>query len=118
MSAAVAARTVAPVAAVAPAGGVACDVFLHVFGDGGAGEVAGEVYDEQTARLARMIDPRFLGECGWDPAGRVLAPRADHPQLRSDRVGPAPVVAAGAAGCAVSGCARPAGSHGSDRSCG
>jgi integrase len=117
MSAVVAARTVAPVAAVAPAGGVACDVFLHVFGDGGAGEVAGEVYDEQTARLARMIDPRFLAECGWDPAGRVLAPRADHPQLRSDRVGPAPVVAAGAAGCAVSGCAvsgcaRPAGSHG------
>ena len=52
MSAVVAARTVAPVAAVAPAGGVACDVF------------AGEVYDEQTARLARMIDPRFLAECG------------------------------------------------------
>ena len=72
MSAAVAARTVAPVAAVAPAGGVACDVFLHVFGDGGAGEVAGEVYDEQTARLARMIDPRFLGECGWD--GHALRP--------------------------------------------
>ena len=124
----VAAPAAAGVAAVAPAGGmalhvalhVACEVFVHVFGDGG-GEVTSEVYDEvydaQTARLARMIDPQFLAECGWDPAGRVLAPPADHRQLRSDRAGPAPAAAAGVAGmpgagCAVSGCARPAGAHG------
>ena len=106
----VAAPAAAGVAAVAPAGGmalhvalhVACEVFVHVFGDGG-GEVTSEVYDEvydaQAARLARMIDPQFLAECGWDPAGRVLAPPADHRQLRSDRAGPAPAAAAGARAC-------------------
>ncbi len=56
-------RAAAPARAVAvspapPAGKSAS----HVFGDVG-------VLDEQAVRLARMIDPRFLAECGWDRAG-------------------------------------------------
>ena len=67
MSGAILARVVGP---VAPARGLVS----HVFGDE-------RVVDEQAARLGRVIDPRFLAECGWDPAGQVLAPPSDHPQL-------------------------------------
>ena len=52
----------------------------HVFGDVG-------VLDEQAVRLAVLVDPRFLAECGWDPAGQVLAPPPDHPQLGMDATG-------------------------------
>ena len=58
----------------------------HVFGDVG---VLG-VLDEQAVRLAVLVDPRFLAECGWDPAGHVLAPPPDHPRLGwTPPVGPA-----------------------------
>jgi integrase len=101
MSGAVAVRALP---AVVPAGEVAS----HVFGDG-----ARDVCDEQVARLTRVIDPRFLTDCGWDRVGRVLAPPSDHPQLGwAEPVGPARADTASAAGCAVPGCARPAGSHG------
>jgi integrase len=32
-------------------------------------------------RLWALLDQRFLAGAGWDPAGEVLAPPADHPQL-------------------------------------
>jgi len=52
-----------------------------------------------------------LAECGWDPAGQVLAPPPEHPQLGwTLPVGPPR--AAGVTGCVVAGCARPPGSHG------
>jgi integrase len=64
--------------------------------------------DEQAARLARLIDPAFLAEAGWDPVGQVLAPPHGHPQLgwrpRRDSTG----MPAGA-WCAVRQCRRPAG---------
>jgi integrase len=100
MSGAAAVRAVSSVAPATRAGEVAS----HVFGG---------VCDEQVARLTRVIDPRFLADCGWDPAGQVLAPPSDHPQLGGgDAAGPAPVARPGSADCAVPGCARPAGSHG------
>ncbi len=75
----------------------------HVFGDIG-------VLDEQAVRLAVLVDPRFLAECGWEPAGQILAPPADHPQLGwTPPVGPA---RAAVTGCVVPGCSRPPGSHG------
>ena len=77
----------------------------HVFGDMG-------VLDEQAVRLAVLVDPRFLAECGWDPAGQVLAPPPDHPQLGwTPPVGPARA-AASVTSCVVPGCSRPPGSHG------
>lgn len=77
----------------------------HVFGDVG-------VLDAQAVRLAELVDPRFLAECGWDATGQVLAPSADHPQLGwTPPVGPARA-AASVAGCVVPGCARLPGSHG------
>ena len=77
----------------------------HVFGDVG-------VLDGQAARLAVLVEPPFLAECGWDPAGPVLAPPPDHPQLGWTRpVGP-PRAAASGASCVVSGCSRPPGAHG------
>jgi integrase len=77
----------------------------HVFGDVG-------VLDEQAVRLAVLVDPRFLAECGWDPAGQVLAPPPDHPQLGwTPPVGPARA-AASVTSCVVPGCSRPPGSHG------
>ena len=82
------------------------DVVSHVFGDD-------HVVDEQVARLARLVDPRFVAECGWDPAGQVLAPPFDHPQLGwQEPVGEV----SRAAPCAVPGCQRLAGSHGLCRS--
>jgi hypothetical protein len=78
----------------------------HVFGDEG-------VVDEQVARLARLIDAGFVTECGWDVAGQVLAPPSDHPQLGwQEPVGEVSC----AAGCAVPGCRRSAGSQGLCRS--
>jgi len=78
----------------------------HVFGDIG-------VLDEQAVRLAVLVDPQFLAECGWDPAGHVLAPPPDHPQLGwTPPVGPPGAGKAGPAGCVVPGCLRPPGSHG------
>ena len=77
----------------------------HVFGDMG-------VLDEQAVRLAVLVDPRFLAECGWDPAGHVLAPPPDHPRLGwTPPVGPARA-AASVTSCVVPGCSRPPGSHG------
>ncbi len=82
------------------------EVVSHVFGD----EC---VVDEQVARLARLIDAGFVTECGWDVAGQVLAPPSDHPRLGwQEPVGEVSC----AAGCAVPGCQRSAGSHGLCRS--
>src|SRR5205823_5327829 len=68
----------------------------HVFGDVG-------VLDEQAIRLTALIDPRFLAECGWDPAGQVLAPPPEHPQLGwTPPVGPARA-AASVTSCGVAG---------------
>ena len=39
----------------------------HVFGDVG-------VLDEQAVRLAVLVDPRFLAECGWDSNGSSSGP--------------------------------------------
>jgi integrase len=76
-----------------------------VFGDVG-------VLDAQAVRLALLIDPRFLAECGWDTAGQVLAPPPDHPRLGWTPP-PGPVrAAASVVGCLVAGCSRPPGSHG------
>jgi len=104
--------------AVVPIGSAAADdaaVAAHVFGDGVLDVV--DVCDEPVARLAQMIDPHFLAECGWDPDDRVLAPPSDHPQLGwTEPVGAARAAAASSAGCAVPGCSRPAGSPGLCRS--
>ncbi|HEY6422587.1 MAG TPA: site-specific integrase [Pseudonocardiaceae bacterium] len=82
------------------------EVVSHVFGD----EC---VVDEQVARLARLVDAGFVTECGWDVAGQVLVPPSDHPQLGwQEPVGEVSC----AAGCAVPGCQRSAGSHGLCRS--
>ncbi|HEY6696965.1 MAG TPA: site-specific integrase, partial [Acidimicrobiales bacterium] len=92
---------VTAVSPVPPAAGSAS----HVFGDVG-------VLDAQAVRLAVLVDPRFLAECGWDSAGQVLAPPPDHPQLGwTPPVGPVRA-AASVAGCVVPGCSRPPGSHG------
>jgi hypothetical protein len=73
----VAARAVSesPIAPVA-------DVVSHVFDDGGVLDALAP--DEHAARLARLIEPRFLAESGWDPTGQILAPPSDHPQLGWD----------------------------------
>jgi hypothetical protein len=77
------------------------EVVSHVFGED-------RVVDEQTARLAGLVDPGFVAECGWDVAGQVLAPPSDHPQLGwQEPVGEV----SRAAACAVPGCQRPAGTH-------
>jgi hypothetical protein len=61
-----------------------------VFGDIG---VLG-VVDAQAVRLAVLVDPRFLADCGWDRTGQVLAPPPDHPQLGwTPPVGPAQAAA-------------------------
>jgi hypothetical protein len=44
--------------------------------------LAGVKLDGSAARLAGQLDPGFLAEAGWDPEGRVLAPRRGHPLLR------------------------------------
>jgi integrase len=96
------AAVVRVVGSVAPTG----DVVSPVFG-------ADRVVDAQVARLARVIDPQFLAECGWDHAGQVLAPPSDHPQLGwQEPVGEV----SRAAACAVRGCLRSAGSSGLCRS--
>ncbi|MDN5919796.1 MAG: site-specific integrase [Pseudonocardia sp.] len=40
--------------------------------------LAGVVLTGQAAVLAGRLDPRFLGETGWDPVTRVWSPPADH----------------------------------------
>jgi hypothetical protein len=98
-------------AVVVSPGRLAGESESHVFGDGC-------VLDEQAARLAVLVDPRFLAECGWDPTGHVLAPPSDHPQLGWTPPGGPPRAAepsvgqSSVAGCVVAGCARPPGSHG------
>lgn len=77
----------------------------HVFGDIG-------VLDEQAVRLAVLVDPRFLAECGWDRTGQVLAPPPDHPQLGWTPPGGPARAAASVTSCVVPGCSRPPGSHG------
>jgi integrase len=84
------------------------DVVTHVFGDD-------RVLDGRAARLAGLIDARFLAECGWDRVRLVLAPPADHPHLRwrepVNRPVPRTIT------CAVPRCRRrPTGDHGLCRS--
>jgi integrase len=82
----------------APAG----EVVSHVFGPD-------RVVEEQAARLARLVEPGFVAECGWDVAGQVLAPPADHPRLGWQEPDGQ---TSGAVACAVPGCQRSPGSHG------
>jgi integrase len=42
---------------------------------------AGEAEDEAVAMVGRLLDPAFLAEAGWDAAGRLLCPPAEHPLL-------------------------------------
>lgn len=78
------------------------EVVPFVFGDD-------RVVTEQAARLAKLVDPGFAAECGWQVDGQVLAPPSDHPRLGW----PEPLrEGAGAAACAVPSCQRAAGSHG------
>lgn len=79
------------------------EVIPHVFGQD-------RLVDGQAARLANLIDPRFLADCGWDVPGQVLAPPCDHRLLGWQEPvsqGPDPVEA-----CAVPGCQRDVSSHG------
>ena len=46
------------------------DEFPHV--------LAGVALDGSAARLASMLDPKFLEEAGWNPRTRVLALPAEH----------------------------------------
>jgi len=82
------------------------EVVSHVFGDD-------RVVDEQVARLARLVDPEFVAECGWDVVSQTLAPPSAHPLLGWQE--PISEVS-GAAACAVPGCQRSAGTHGLCRS--
>jgi integrase len=82
------------------------EVVSHVFG-------RDRVVDEQAARLARLVEPGFVVECGWDAAGQILAPPSDHQLLGWQK--PVGEVSRAAA-CAVPGCQRSAGSHGLCRS--
>jgi hypothetical protein len=43
--------------------------------------LAGVELNGPAARLARVTDPAFLAEAGWDPAARVLSLPAAHPLL-------------------------------------
>ena len=81
-------------------------VVSHVFGDD-------RVVNAQVARLAGLVDPGFVAECGWDVAGQVLAPPSDHPRLGWQE--PTGEVSCAAA-CVVPGCQRFAGSQGLCRS--
>ena len=48
-------------------------------GAAGYGHVlAGVELDGPAQRLAALLDPSFLSEAGWDPAGRVLSLPAGH----------------------------------------
>src|SRR5260370_35137147 len=48
-------------------------------GAAGCGHVlAGVEWDGPAQRLAALLDPFFLSEAGWDPAGRVLSLPAGH----------------------------------------
>ncbi len=96
----------AAVARVVEWGSPTGEVVAHVFGDD-------RVVDAQVARLARLVDPGFVAECGWDVAGQILAPPSDHPRLGWQE--PTGEVSRAAA-CAVPGCQRLAGSHGLCRS--
>jgi hypothetical protein len=42
---------------------------------------AGETADEAVSAFERLLDPAFLAEAGWDPAGRLLCPPPEHPLL-------------------------------------
>jgi integrase len=85
--------------APAPATGA---VVAHVFGDV-------RLVDQQAARLAGLVDPEFTAECGWDAAGQILAPPADHPQLGWTEPLPRP---SRPEVCTVPGCQRAPGPHG------
>jgi len=41
----------------------------------------GASLEDPVARLARLLDPAFLAEAGWDPVTRVLSLPAQHPLL-------------------------------------
>lgn len=59
--------------APAPAVAAAAATCVHVFGaEGGARP------DREVVEVARLVDPAFLSEAGWDPAARVLFPPPDH----------------------------------------
>ncbi|HEX6527878.1 MAG TPA: tyrosine-type recombinase/integrase [Streptosporangiaceae bacterium] len=59
------------VSTAAAAGAVPGEI-THVFADGAGGPAAG---------IARVIDPAFLAEAGWDPVSLVLSLPAGHPLL-------------------------------------
>ena len=41
-----------------------------------------EILDDDTIRLAELIDPGFLADAGWEPVTRTLRPQPEHPLLR------------------------------------
>ena len=69
----------AVVRALAAAGGAAG--YGHV--------LAGVELDGPAQRLAALLDPSFLSEAGWDPAGRVLSLPAGHGCWAARYAGPA-----------------------------
>ena len=78
------------------------EVVAHVFGHE-------RVVDEWAARLARLVDPGFVAECGWQVDSQVLAPPHDHRHLGwREPVRKQPRAAA----CAAPGCQRAPGAHG------
>ena len=72
-------------------------------GAAGYGHVlAGVELDGPAQRLAALLDPSFLSEAGWDPAGRVLSLPAGHRLLGRAVSGPADAPrrsTRGSAGC-------------------
>jgi hypothetical protein len=48
---------------------------------GGAQVFADTAIDRHAAAIAAVIDPAFLTEAGWDPAGKVLSFTPEHPLL-------------------------------------
>ena len=66
--------------------------------------LAGVELDGPAQRLAALLDPAFLAEAGWDPAGRVLSLPAGHRLLGRTvcRAGAAPRRSTqGSAECAI-----------------
>jgi hypothetical protein len=73
--------------------------------DTGYGHVlAGVELGGPARRLAALLDPSFLSEAGWDPAGRVLSLPAGHRCWAARYAGPADAPrrsTRGSAGCAT-----------------